>query len=104
LENLANVHLVGVKPHEEIPQYIQQFDVCLIPYVLDAFTSSVSPAKLNEYLALGKPVVSSNLPEVEQFNREFGNVVDTAGDGDEFAARIRSALREQSAKWRRCRR
>jgi glycosyltransferase involved in cell wall biosynthesis len=104
LKNLPNVHLLGVKPHEEIPDYIRHFDVCLIPYVLDAFTSSVSPAKLNEYLALGKPVVSSDLPEVRQFNQEHGEVVVTAAGVEDFIARVADALRDDSSQHRAQRR
>lgn len=96
LQGRPNVHLLGRKPHEDMPRYIQHFDVCLIPYRLDAFTNSVFPAKLNEYLALGKPVVSSDLPEVRQFNHAHGNVVATAAGADDFRARIADALRDHS--------
>ena len=98
------MHLLGLKPHEDIPCYIQHFDVCLIPYLRDAFTNSVCPAKLNEYLALGKPVVSSDLPEVRQFNQAHGHVVATATGVDDFRARIAEALRDHSPHHRAQRR
>jgi len=104
LQGLPNVHLLGVKPHADLQHYIQHFDVCLIPYVLDTFTHSVCPAKLHEYLALGKPVVSSDLPEVRQCNHVHGNVVATATGVDDFRARIAEALHDHAPHHRAQRR
>ena len=75
LRGLPNVRLLGTKAHEQIPDYINAFDVCLIPYVVDELTDNISPAKLNEYLAIGKPVVSTDLAEVRRFNAAYGAVV-----------------------------
>jgi glycosyltransferase involved in cell wall biosynthesis len=67
LEGLArqpNVRWLGPKPYAELPRYIAAFDVGLIPYVSNAYTRSCFPLKLYEYLAAGKPVVASGLPEL----------------------------------------
>jgi glycosyltransferase involved in cell wall biosynthesis len=67
LERLArrsNVRWVGPKPYSELPKYVAAFDVGLIPYVSNAYTRSCFPLKLYEYLAAGKPVVASGLPEL----------------------------------------
>lgn len=96
LKRLSNFKLLGSKPHEQIPAYIREFDVCLIPYVVDEFTDHISPAKLNEYLALGKPVVSTPLFEVRRFADFHGDIVTVAGGHDEFAAAIEQALRNDS--------
>jgi len=92
LKNLSNIHFLGQKAHKWIPLYVQYFDVCLIPYVQDAYTATAYPAKLNEYLALGKPVVATPLPELLEFNREFGEVLHLAGDPESFIQAIRKAL------------
>ncbi|MET0153162.1 MAG: glycosyltransferase [Candidatus Binatia bacterium] len=94
LRGLPNVHLLGAKPHERIPDYIGAFDVCLIPYAVDAFTNSISPAKLNEYLALGKPIVSTDLAEARRFNEAHGAVVRIGATREEFVAQVESALAE----------
>jgi teichuronic acid biosynthesis glycosyltransferase TuaH len=60
LHGLASVHLLGPKPPRAYPDYIAAFDVCLIPDVVDDYTNNIFPDKLNEYVALGKPVVSAN--------------------------------------------
>ena len=89
---LQNVRLVSQKPHAEIPRYVRSFDVCIIPYVRDAYTETAYPAKLNEYLALGKPVVATPLPELEDYNREFDGVLRLAGDAPMFSKALREAV------------
>lgn len=67
LEQLPNVRMLGPRPHGELPALLGQFDVTWIPYKLAEFTQYVFPTKLLEYLAAGRPVVSTNLPEVQKF-------------------------------------
>ena len=82
------VVLTGKRAYEEIPGFIRRFDVGLIPYRINDVTKAVYPVKLHEYLMLGKPVVSTNLPEVE----EFSEVVWIANSKEEFVSSIRKAL------------
>jgi glycosyltransferase involved in cell wall biosynthesis len=68
LDRLAgrrNVHCLGFVPYAELPRYARYFDVGLIPFVLNRLTRAVNPVKLMEYLALGLPVLSTRLPELE---------------------------------------
>ena len=60
----ANVRWLGGKPYADLPAYVAVFDVALIPYVSNAYTRSCFPLKLYEYLAAGKPVVATGLPEL----------------------------------------
>ena len=92
LGRCPNVHLLGAKPHETIPDYVKAFDVGLVPYRLTDYTEHVYPAKLNEYLIMGIPVVTTDLAEVGRFNRENGGVVSVASGADGFAAAITTAL------------
>lgn len=62
LSLLPNVYLLPPRPHADVPALIASLDVCLIPYRVNRFTESVSPLKLYEYLAMGKPVVATDLP------------------------------------------
>ena len=66
LKRQSNVHFLGHKEHKLLPSYLKQFTVCLIPYVINDRLLAVDPIKLREYLALGKPVVSVDLPEVRK--------------------------------------
>lgn len=65
-----NVHFLGRRPYSELPRYLAAFDCCLIPFRASPLTAAVSPIKLYEYLAAGKPVVSTPLPSVLPFARE----------------------------------
>jgi len=97
LEACANVRLLGARPHADVPRYIKGFDVALIPYESSEYTASVYPTKLNEYLAMGVPVVSTDLPEVRRFNDDHGNIVAVATGAEAFVRAIDDAVADQSA-------
>ena len=63
-----NVYFLGEVKHEELGGYLAYFDVCTIPFVLNDLIKSTNPVKFYEYLATGKPVVSSKLPELERYS------------------------------------
>jgi hypothetical protein len=83
-----NVRVLGVRPYQELPAYVQHFDVGLIPYVLSPWTVAVDPLKLLEYLAAGLPVVTTAIPEAAK----YAGSVAVAGDHDAFVAAVRAAL------------
>ncbi len=95
LQQLPNVKLLGQRTHAELPAYIRGFDVGLVPYRIADYTANVYPAKMNEYLAGGKPVVSTDLPEVRRFNAEFHDLIRIGADADAFADAIATAVTEQ---------
>lgn len=88
LKDLPNVRLLGHKAYSELPAYLKGFDVTVIPFKINELTQGVNPVKLYEYLAAGKPVVSSDLPDV----RPFLPLVSIAGDPDEFVKKIEEEL------------
>ncbi len=92
LAELPNVYLLGQRPHHDLARYIRSFDVCIVPYERNAYTETVVPSKINEYLAMGKPVVSTDLPPVSDFNDRH-DVLITAGDSPAlFLSAIERAL------------
>jgi uncharacterized SAM-binding protein YcdF (DUF218 family)/glycosyltransferase involved in cell wall biosynthesis len=93
-----NVHLLGARSHAELPSYIKGFNVGIIPYALDDYTASVYPTKLNEYLAMGIPVVATPLPEVMMFNERHDRVIAVADGPEQFVARIRVAVEEHDVR------
>jgi glycosyltransferase involved in cell wall biosynthesis len=104
LDGLPNVYLTGERPHTELVEYIRQFDVCIVPYLNSAYTATVVPTKINEYLAVGKPVVSTALPPVCEFNNEHQILITTAAESESFLNAIGQALampRDEETRWRR---
>src|SRR5712691_421066 len=97
LQRCANIRLFGQRPHEEVARYVKGFDVGIVPYRLTEYTANVYPTKLNEYLAMGIPVVATDLPEIRRFNASHGAVVEVAGDAPAFSRAIRAALSDSSA-------
>lgn len=91
LATCSNIKLFGLRPHDEVPAYIKGFDVALIPYVRTPFTDSVYTCKLNEYLAMGTPVVATNLREVRNYVERHGEVVAIGNDADDFIKKVESA-------------
>ena len=89
LRELPNVHYLGPRPYRDLPAYLHRFDVCLLPFRVDRLTAAVDPVKLYEYLAAGKPVVSTPLPEASR----RGDVV-TVADRAAFPAAVATALRQ----------
>ena len=105
LKRIPNVHLFGQKPHQELPDLIRGFDVGIVPYVRNEYTTTVVPTKINEYLAMGKPVVSTDLPEVTAFNAEHNVILTCPNNPTEFLSSIEEALElpveAAAATWRR---
>ncbi len=93
LKNLPNVFLTGEKRYRDLPAYLREFDVCLIPFALSPLTRGVDPVKLYEYLSQGKPVVSTPLPELAA----RGDLVHLGTTPAEFSAKIDAALKETGA-------
>jgi glycosyltransferase involved in cell wall biosynthesis len=88
LRRMPNVHFLGPKPHSEIPAYVKAMDCCLNPYVTGRLADHVSPLKLYEYLAAGKPVVSTEMPEAHK----FGNLVRVANSYATFIKECEAVL------------
>jgi glycosyltransferase involved in cell wall biosynthesis len=93
LASRANVRWLGAKSYEDIPRYVAAFDVAIIPYLRNTYTRSCFPLKTFEYLAAGKGVVASGLPELEGMEPH----VVLAWDVGEFIAAVEVALAQRSS-------
>jgi len=89
---LSNVHILGTRSHSLIPAYMAKVDVGVALFDLDSSAFYCSPLKVYEYLAAGKPVVATPIPEVVN----MGDMVYTAETPEQFVAKIEQALREDS--------
>ena len=91
IEDFANVHFLPPVSYQDLPSYAAGFDVCVLPWNTEVeFTSYGSAIKVREYLASGKPVVISPLPEYES----MGDVLRIARSRDQFIEMVEDALRE----------
>ena len=100
LKGLPNVHLLGQRPHDDVPKYVKGFDVGVVPYRLSEYTINVYPTKLNEYLAMGLPVVATDLPEIRRFNTDYPDSIAITQDANSFVEALRAALQDSSAEVR----
>jgi UDP-galactopyranose mutase len=93
LPHRANIHYLGSKRYEELPQYLAGWDVALLPFARNEATRFISPTKTPEYLAAGKPVVSTSIADVV---RPYGieDLVWIADGAEAFARAIEEALTE----------
>jgi glycosyltransferase involved in cell wall biosynthesis len=92
LHSLPNLHLLGRRQFEDLPAMLNGMDVLLIPYVRNELTEYISPIKLYEYLAIGKPIVSTDLPGV----RPLSPWVSLASDQPGFARAVQDALNQDT--------
>ncbi len=93
LPRAANLHYLGAKRYEELPSYLAGWDVAILPFARNESTRFISPTKTPEYLAAGRPVVSTSIEDiVEPYGRlSLVHIADTA---TEFVGAIERALSE----------
>ncbi|EPP25902.1 Glycosyl transferase, group 2 family protein [Vibrio fluvialis I21563] len=91
-EKLDNIKFLGEVAYDKLTGYLKSFDVCLIPFKLIELTLCTNPVKVYEYLAAGKPVVCTAMPEVKIID----DMVHVAETHDAFVAGIEVAMKEVS--------
>ncbi|RYY58394.1 MAG: glycosyltransferase family 1 protein [Chitinophagaceae bacterium] len=95
LPRLANIHYLGGKTYPELPAYLSGWDVAIIPFAINESTRFISPTKTPEYLAGGKPVVSTPIRDVVDPYGEMG-LVQIAPDAAGFSVAIEKALNQKN--------
>jgi glycosyltransferase involved in cell wall biosynthesis len=98
LPRRSNLHYLGGKPYPQLPTYLASWDVALMPFARNESTRFISPTKTPEYLAAGKPVVSTSIRDVV---RPYGEqrLVRIADTPRDFVHACEEALREDRAAW-----
>lgn len=86
-----NIHWLGVQPYGRLPYLLAGWDLCLMPYALNDTTRCLSPTQTLEYMAGGKPVVSTPVPDVVALH---GDVVELAADAPLFIRACAALLAE----------
>lgn len=100
LHQFPNIIFTGMKPISELPDYINAFDVCINPQLVNQVTIGNYPRKIDEYLAIGKPVVATATKAMETFS----DFVYLAADKEEYVALIGKALEAHTTALQQARR
>ena len=87
LEQYNNIYFLGSKDYNILPNYACKFDICTIPFLINDITQSTSPLKLFEYMALGKPIVTTAMNECKKYKS-----VMIANNKEEFIKLVDKAL------------
>jgi UDP-galactopyranose mutase len=95
----ANIHYLGMKRYEELPAYLSGWDVAMLPFARNESTRFISPTKTPEYLAAGRPVISTSVRDVV---RPYGDqrLVSIADTPEEFVAAVEQVFAGMPAGWR----
>lgn len=97
LPRLPNIHWLGPKTYDELPSYLAGWDVAIMPFARNDATRFISPTKTLEYLAAGKPVVSTSIRDVVRPYGERG-LVRIADDPRQFVSAVEDALGERGTR------
>ncbi|MFN2509130.1 MAG: glycosyltransferase, partial [Chthoniobacterales bacterium] len=84
-----NLHWSGGRDYAALPSYAKKFDVCLMPFALNEATGYINPTKALEYMATGRPIVSSAIEDVVL---QFDEIVSIAATSEEFIAHCEKAI------------
>ena len=93
LENLPNIHLLGGRPYQSLPNYLKGMDVAILPNLPNEYTRSMFPMKFFEYLAAGRRVVGTTLPALQ----DYGHVAAFVDGAPGFAAAVADAIAGRGA-------
>lgn len=93
LPRSSNIHWLGMKKYDELPAYLSGWDVAMLPFARNDATRFISPTKTPEYLAAGKPVVSTSIRDVVRPYGEMG-LVSIADEPEELIAAVEAYLAE----------
>lgn len=90
LKKMENVHFLKRKPISQVPYYVNAFDICIAPYIVNEHSQNISPLKIYDYMALGKPIVCTNFEAALKFK----NVIYIGKSKQEFDECIKKGLSE----------
>ena len=100
LPAFSNIHYLGQKSYNELPNYLTGWDVAIMPFARNASTRYISPTKTPEFLAAGRPVVSTSIRDVVRTYGDAG-IVSIADSAEEFSKKIEFEFaRREDKAWK----
>jgi glycosyltransferase involved in cell wall biosynthesis len=94
LKSLPNVRVLGFQDRQDLPLFVERYDVCLMPFLDNEFVRCSDPLKFYEYSSRGKPVITTQLPLVEQYR----DLCYISASHEEFVANVGRALNESKTE------
>ena len=85
IEEIENIHYLGKVDYKDLPNYANYFDICIIPFIINEITLSTNPIKVFEYMAMEKPIITTDMPEC----RKYKSVI-IAKNKEEFDDKIKN--------------
>src|ERR1044071_5951664 len=89
LPHSPNLYWLGGRDYQVLPNYCRAFDICMMPFAMNAATQYINPTKALEYMATGRPVVSTPVKDVV---RQYSDLVYIAKNAQEFIAACAEAI------------
>src|SRR5690606_15375204 len=90
LPRLQNIHYLGIKEYNELPNYLKAIDIAMMPFALNDATKYISPTKTLEYMAAGKPIISTPVKDVVRDYEDHVHIVETP---DNFGTALQSIVK-----------
>lgn len=90
LPRMQNIHYLGMKEYKELPNYLKAMDIAMMPFALNDATKYISPTKTLEYMAAGKPIISTPVKDVVRDYEDQVHIVETA---DAFCTALQSIVK-----------
>lgn len=92
LPHANNLHWLGGRDYQQLPNYCRAFDVCMMCFAINKATEFINPTKALEYMATGRPVISTPVKDVLA---QYTDIVGIAKDADEFIQQVDEMLRNK---------
>jgi len=84
----TNIHYLGMKGYDELPNYLKTFDIAMMPFALNDATKYISPTKTLEYMVAGVPIISTAIKDVVRHYEDCVYIIKTAEDFSEAIEQI----------------
>src|SRR2546421_7601274 len=86
-----NLFWMGGRDYQQLPNYVAAFDICMMPFAMNASTQYINPTKGLEYMATGKPVISTAVKDVV---RQWADIVHIANNAEEFVRAAENVMQK----------
>jgi len=89
LPRAENIHYLGMKSYNELPGYLKRFDIAMMPFAINDATKFISPTKTLEYMAAGKPVISTRIEDVV---KDYSDKIELIDNATQFSEKLQHLL------------